>query len=153
MTEKPHPRLGVAAVISNAEGKFLVGKRKGGLGAETSEGKGESRVRNAESIIIDQNDIWRNYYMELLTKRGNIQAHWGFRAVTLSMMRNPGAVPRVMEPEKCEGWEWKSSNELKQIAEAAKPDSCGERLFLPLVNLIKKVLSEDMDLNAYIMSR
>lgn len=33
MAEYSHPRLGVAAVISNADGKFLVGKRKGSLGA------------------------------------------------------------------------------------------------------------------------
>lgn len=58
-----------------------------------------------------------------------------------------------MEPGKCEGWEWKSSDELKQMAEAAKSNSCGDRLFLPLVNLIKKIALEDMDLNTYIMSR
>ncbi|RFU80603.1 adp-ribose pyrophosphatase, partial [Trichoderma arundinaceum] len=33
MVDNPHPKIGVAAVISNADGHFLVGKRKGSLGA------------------------------------------------------------------------------------------------------------------------
>ncbi|RFU71835.1 hypothetical protein TARUN_10427, partial [Trichoderma arundinaceum] len=68
---------------------------------------------------------------------------------------DPSAVPLVMEPEKCEGWEWKSWGELKQIDKAAKSDPSGDRLFLPLVNLIKKVGSRDpdLDLSAYIESR
>lgn len=39
---------------------------------------------------------------------------------------------RVMEPEKCEGWEWCEWRELVRVLGEDE-----ERLFLPLVNLLR----------------
>ncbi|KAL9479876.1 hypothetical protein ACSS6W_004662 [Trichoderma asperelloides] len=64
-------------------------------------------------------------------------------------MTDPNATPETKEPLKCEGWEWKSWDELKRINEAAASDPSGDKLFLPLVNLVKQTA----DLNALIASK
>lgn len=64
-------------------------------------------------------------------------------------LRNFFSSLQVKEPLKCEGWEWKTWDELKQIDEAAKSDPSGDKLFLPLVNLVKQT----SDLNALVASK
>lgn len=61
-------------------------------------------------------------------------------------MRDPKAVPRVLEPEKCETWEWVDWRDVRRWAAFADPEcrasaNPGEEireLFLPLVNLWKQ---------------
>ncbi|RFU73615.1 nudix domain-containing [Trichoderma arundinaceum] len=169
-----HPKVGVAAVIGDANGKFLVGKRKGAHGAGESlfphspfhsfgilracdggvetEGAGawqfpgghlefgEDLVSCAEreteeetslvvkgaGLIAVTNDVFETdnkHYITLFVK---------------CAMTDIDAVPQLTEPEKCEGWHWKTWEELKQIDEAARSGASTDRLFLPLVNLIKQ---------------
>lgn len=42
---------------------------------------------------------------------------------------------QLLEPNKCEGWHWKSWEDIKAIGEDR--DS-GDSLFLPIVNLLKE---------------
>ncbi|KAL8339784.1 hypothetical protein RB601_006075 [Gaeumannomyces tritici] len=41
--------------------------------------------------------------------------------------------PQAMEPDKCEGWTWKSWADIKRMADE---DVEAERLFLPIINLV-----------------
>lgn len=43
-----------------------------------------------------------------------------------------------MEPHKCEGWFWKSWDDVLKIYDAAQSGASAERLFLPIENLIKQ---------------
>lgn len=45
---------------------------------------------------------------------------------------------QAMEPNKCDGWSWKTQKELRQIHEAAKLDLSVQQLFLPLINLFNQ---------------
>ncbi|KKY30787.1 putative nudix domain containing protein [Diaporthe ampelina] len=58
----------------------------------------------------------------------------------LCEMLDQDAQPALLEPEKCEGWVWKTFDEIRQ----AKP----EDLFLPIQNLLKEFLSSDLFLDA-----
>ncbi|KAH6609456.1 nudix domain-containing [Trichoderma cornu-damae] len=158
-----YPKVGVAAVIGDANGKFLVSKRKGGHGAgeflpsfpssplgilhvrtwQFPGGHlefGEAIVACAEreteeetalvvkgaGVIAATNDVFeadKKHYITLFVK---------------CVMTNPDAVPQTMEPEKSEGWHWKTWEELKQIDEAARTGASGDTLFLPLVHLLEQ---------------
>lgn len=48
---------------------------------------------------------------------------------------------QLLEPDKCEGWVWKTLNEIKQERQ--------EDLFLPLQHLLKEVSSFDHFLDIY----
>lgn len=50
-----------------------------------------------------------------------------------------------MEPGKCEGWTWKSWEELVAINDAAAAGTATNALFLPLVNLIKQTAGLSLD--------
>ncbi|KAL7908896.1 hypothetical protein GGI35DRAFT_452351 [Trichoderma velutinum] len=54
------------------------------------------------------------------------------------VMTDPNQQPQIKEPEKCDGWHWKSWEELKAMKEAAESDPSAESLFLPIVNLMKQ---------------
>ncbi|KAL7787807.1 NUDIX hydrolase domain-like protein [Trichoderma ceciliae] len=141
-----YPKVGVAAVISDANGKFLVSKRKGGHGAGTWQFPGghleygEAIVSCAEreteeetalvvkgaGVIAVTNDVFETdnkHYITLFVS---------------CVVTDPEAVPQLMEPEKCEGWHWKTWEELKQIDDAAESGASGETLFLPIVNLLRQ---------------
>lgn len=47
---------------------------------------------------------------------------------------------QLLEPEKCEGWVWKTFDEIKQARQ--------EDLFLPVSNLLKEFSSFDAFLDA-----
>ena len=41
--------------------------------------------------------------------------------------------PKVMEPEKCEGWEWFTWSEVRRMEGFG-----GEEVFLPIVNFVRE---------------
>ncbi|KAM3505461.1 hypothetical protein MY11210_007958 [Beauveria gryllotalpidicola] len=167
-TEAPNPRVGISCVIVNNRGQVLVGKRKGSHGAgkqrnmrrdkldraqddnqvvvwpgtwqfpgghlEHGEGLLECAVREAHEetalsvqgikIVTQTNDIFKaegKHYITLLAK---------------CVMNDPDAVPELREPNKCEGWVWWDWEKLFAGREAGEVD--GEKLFLPMENLLKQ---------------
>lgn len=46
-----------------------------------------------------------------------------------------------MEPEKCHGWHWRTWEDLAEIK--ANGESSGDKLFLPMTNLLKQFASLD----------
>ncbi|GFP56818.1 nudix hydrolase 1 [Trichoderma asperellum] len=155
--ELPHVRVGVSAVIRDKDGKFLVGKRKGSHGAGTlqtpgghlehGEDLGACAVRETEEetgLVVTAGNV--------ITITNDVFNGEGKHYITIFVdcaMTDPNATPETKEPLKCEGWEWKSWDELKRINEAAASDPSGDKLFLPLVNLVKQTA----DLNALIASK
>ncbi|KAM3507553.1 hypothetical protein MY10362_001695 [Beauveria mimosiformis] len=143
-TEAPNPRVGVAAVIVNNRGQVLVGKRKGSHGAGTwqfpgghlehGEGLLECAVREADEetglslqgikIVTQTNDIFKTegkHYITLFAK---------------CVMNDPDAVPQLREPNKCEGWVWWDWEKFFAGHKTGEVD--GEKLFLPMENLLKQ---------------
>ena len=57
---------------------------------------------------------------------------------TVCVRENDGDIPEVLEPEKCEGWEWASWEEIEAWAKKCGEAKDGRRLVLPCVNLVKQ---------------
>jgi 8-oxo-dGTP diphosphatase len=125
------PRVGVGVIIIKDK-KVLLGKRKNahGNGSWSFPGGhlefGESfedcarRETKEETSITIKNVRKGTFTNDFFEREGK---HY----VTLVMIAEfSSGVARVMEPEKCEQWEWSSWNNLP------------EPLFLPIQNLLKE---------------
>lgn len=127
-----NPRIGVGVFIRK-DGKFLIGKRKGakdhgdgewhlaGGHLEFGETPEECACREAEEETGVQ--ITNVKFLAMTNDVFGAEKHY----VTLFMVGDykSGEV-RTCEPDKCEGWEWVSWEEVPRP------------LFLPIENLIKQ---------------
>jgi 8-oxo-dGTP diphosphatase len=134
MTE-PFVRVGVAVVVRR-NGRLLMGLRKGSHGAGTwsvpggSLQPGETIAECAARELIEEtgmvaepNDI------ELLGCTNRVYAAENgqhFTTVYVLAMVWPEEEPRVMEPDKCERWEWRDRDDVPG------------RLFEPLANILRE---------------
>jgi len=129
--EKKRPKVGLGVIIKK-DGKVLVGKRKGSHGQGTwsfSGGHlefGETLEKCACREVLEETGIciknikgaaFTNDFFE------NEQKHYVTIFVTAEYASGDVS---VLEPDKCEKWEWFDWNSLPQP------------LFLPIVNLIKQ---------------
>lgn len=126
---KQRPRIGVAAIIINGD-KILLGKRKNahGEGTWSTPGGhlefGESLEQCARREVLEETGLMlKNVRSGPYTNDIFVQEHKHY--ITIYMIADyVSGTPLVMEPEKCEQWQWFSWNALP------KP------LFLPLENLL-----------------
>ncbi|KAH7260910.1 NUDIX hydrolase domain-like protein [Fusarium redolens] len=141
MSTEPHPRVGVAALIYNRDGKFLTGKRIGSHGAGTIQlpgghlDYGESFLACAERETLEETGLKIRAIKHVATTNDVFQTekkHYITIFVYCEMV-DQNAEPQILEPKKCEGWYWKTWDDLKKIN--ASRDN-GEKLFLPLINLL-----------------
>lgn len=125
------PKVGVGVFIKK-DGKYLVGKRKNAHGAGCwslpgghLEG-GESFESCCERETLEETGI-TIFNIKPLTFTNDIFSEVNKHYVTLFFKAEylSGEV-QLMEPDKCEGWEWLALNDIP------KP------MFLPLENLIKQ---------------
>ncbi|KAJ5693197.1 hypothetical protein N7462_002620 [Penicillium macrosclerotiorum] len=143
------PRIGVGVFVLNAEGNFVLGKRKGSHGSGTWALPGghlefgESFETCAEREILEETGLHiRN--VKFLTATNTIFETEGKHYVTVFMsaiVKDELAQPQVLEPEKCMAWKWTSWEELRIEGEAQlRSDSnpTEEPLFLPLLSLIEQ---------------
>ncbi|KAL7939766.1 NUDIX hydrolase domain-like protein [Trichoderma chlorosporum] len=165
---EPVPRVGVSALIQNRDGKFLVSKRMGSHGAGSWQFPGghlefgEDLLRCAEreteeetglditglGVVTITNDFFKAEKKEEEKKEGEDKHYITIFAKCI--MNNLDDEPELKEPHKCQGWHWKSWEEIKAIGEAAASDpSSAETLFLPIINLIK----QEPDINKLYESR
>jgi 8-oxo-dGTP diphosphatase len=150
----PNVRVGVAVFIiessaqSTTNSRFLVGKRLGSHGAgsfalpgghlefgETPEECVTRELMEETGLIVTN--------VKFLTATNDYMPKDGKHYVTLFMVcvrEEEKDEPQVLEPDKCEGWEWISWAQLKGWIEVETSAREGEvlerRVFTPLLSLM-----------------
>ncbi|KKP04100.1 nudix domain containing protein [Trichoderma harzianum] len=153
------PRVGVTAVIQNAEGKFLCSIRKGSHGEGTWQFPGGHLEPGEELLDCGARETLEETGLEIegkgvFTITNDVFLEEGKHYITIFakfVMKDPSQVPKVMETNKCDGWYWKSWDELMAINDAAAAGTATKGLFLPLVNLIKQ--TADLGLEEFIKQK
>ncbi|KAF9310278.1 Nudix hydrolase 15, mitochondrial [Podila horticola] len=149
MTNTSVPKLvevGLGVLIFH-KGKLLVGKRIGSHSPGTWQipggflDFGESFEECAARETFEETDlILPKGSLRFFTANNNILAESGRHFVDIFMVATIGGDPvaKIMEPLKCERWEWITQHELLDDAGAYRP------LFDPMTQLLK-----DHDLTSF----
>jgi 8-oxo-dGTP diphosphatase len=158
LTPSPTVRVGVGVFIlrsdqspdsSAAPKQFLIGLRKGSHGANTwglPGGHlefGESFEECAEREVKEETGLTVTE-TRFLTATNDVIEEDGKHYVTVFMVCNcrkgEEEAARVLEPEKCERWEWMGWEDIVSGVKKGNDDEGkqGARFFLPLVNLVKQ---------------
>ncbi|RKU48242.1 hypothetical protein DL546_004535 [Coniochaeta pulveracea] len=142
----PTVRVGVAALIPNAQGALVIGKRKGSSGhgqfgfpgghqevGETYFQCAEREAREetglevtAERVVAVTDSFFdeRTHYITIFVQ---CRHKWQFKEA------------QVLEPEKCYGWITLTWAQIKEMAEGGEAEETTQSLFfLPIVNLLKE---------------
>ncbi|QDS73415.1 hypothetical protein FKW77_008328 [Venturia effusa] len=144
------PKVGVGLFVFRPDGTFIVGKRKGALGSGSLGlpgghlEPGESFATCAARELLEETGIEvKESEIHFLTAGNNVFVKEGKHYVTIAMgvmLRSARAYlePKVLEPEKCDGWQWISWKELRTLAEGdLKSGTEGEKkLFQPMVEFV-----------------
>ncbi|CAK7198453.1 hypothetical protein SEUCBS139899_001114 [Sporothrix eucalyptigena] len=141
----PNVRVGVAAIVKNRAGQFVVGRRKGAHGA----GKWQFPGGHLEFGETPQECAQR----ETLEETGLAVTPLGILSVTndvftadnkhyitfcvLCLREDDTKEPENLEPNKCEGWYWKDWSFVEETAKKG-PDA-EDGFFLPIVNMTKQL--------------
>jgi len=131
MEQEQRPKVGVGVIVIK-DGKILLGKRKGthGEGSWAFPGGhlefGERLEDCAKREVMEETGITIKN-IKKLTFTNDIFKEENKHYITIFMTANhDSGEPMIMEPEKCECWEWYDWNNMPSP------------LFLPIENLIKK---------------
>ncbi|CRG86509.1 hypothetical protein PISL3812_03515 [Talaromyces islandicus] len=132
--------------------RFLIGKRINSHGSGTYSLPGghlefgETPEQCAERELLEETGL-RVKNLQSLTFTDDYMPAEGKHYVTLytvCVRQNENQLPQVLEPEKCEGWEWVSWKELKNWAQQQIDTPQGgenelqRKMFLPLLNIIRQ---------------
>ncbi|EGY15380.1 nudix hydrolase [Verticillium dahliae VdLs.17] len=150
-TASPNPRVGVAAIIANAQGQIVSGKRQGSHGAGTWQlpgghlEYGESFFACAEREVLEETGL-RVRGVKVAAVTNDIFADQGKHYITIFVKCE--MEDATAQPEVCSSslhlpslqWSLRSAvlgfgsrgDDLRHLEDA------GENLFLPLVNLFKE---------------
>jgi len=149
----PQVRVGVGAFIlsssspsSSAQNPtFLLGKRLNSHGAGTYALPGghlefgETPEECAAREILEETGL-QVKNIRFLTATNDVMREEGKHYVTMFVVCervDEGVEARVLEEDKCEGWEWSTWEEMVGLVEGEKEGREGERrLFQPLVDLV-----------------
>ncbi len=114
-----HPYVGIGIIIQNKEGKILVGKRKNSLSPyysipgghlELGETFETTAIREAKE---ETGLVLKNPKVFCVTNNLETYRESGKHFISVNLFCDTyEGEPSLMEPEKCEGWEWVSPKEL-----------------------------------------
>jgi 8-oxo-dGTP diphosphatase len=138
-TEK-RPLVGVGIMIENDQGGVLLGLRKGGPGSKTWSFPGghlefgETIFETARREVAEETGLSiRDFSLVSVVDDLAYVKIDGKHYLTLGVRGTyEGGEPRVMEPDKCERWEW------------FPLDALPENLFKPTAAMLKNVLEEKL---------
>lgn len=125
------PKIGVGVIVVK-DRKVLLGKRKGSHGSETWNFPGGHLEMNEEVEDCAAREVMEEAGIKIKNIRkaaftNDIFAKEGKHYVTLYVIADyDSGTVRVMEPEKCSGWDWYDWDKMP------KP------LFIPMENLLKQ---------------
>ncbi|KAF2201477.1 nudix domain-containing protein [Delitschia confertaspora ATCC 74209] len=152
----PHPRVGVAAIIRDTNGQAVVGVRKGSHGTGTWQfpgghlEHGESFASCAAREVLEETGLEIDIKdTKVFATTNDVFKKEGKHYITVFVVckiKGDNAEPMVMEPEKCEKWEWVHWPEIWKWAQTqAEAERNGKRVedlerkvFLPIVNLVRQ---------------
>ncbi|KAH8697951.1 NUDIX hydrolase domain-like protein [Talaromyces proteolyticus] len=158
MTIAPQVRVGVGVFILEcidgppANPRFLIGKRINSHGSGTYSLPGghlefgETLEECASRELLEETGL-KSSNLKFLTATNDYMPAEGKHYVTIWMTcvrEDESQPPQLLEPNKCEGWEWVSWKELKSWAGNNIEGSLGEgnplarTLFLPFLNLLQQ---------------
>jgi 8-oxo-dGTP diphosphatase len=120
MTDKKYPKVGIGVMIQNEKGQVLLGLRKGAHGAgewnfpgghlefgETVLETAKREVKEEAGLDVDPIDL-----ISVADEMRYIKSDdKHFLNIGVKASYN-GGEPKVMEPEKCEKWQWFDLNDL-----------------------------------------
>ncbi|KAK1829533.1 Nudix hydrolase 1 [Podospora conica] len=139
----PVVRVGVAAVVRDAHGKMVMGVRKGshGVGHWQFPGGhlefGETPLACAERETLEETGLVVRAE-RIVAVTNDVFAESAKHYITLFVScRRVDEVqePETLEPEKCEGWFWKSWEDVRAL-NGDVGAGAQQQLFLPIVNLL-----------------
>lgn len=152
----PQVRVGVGVFVlesaqeSRDNPRFLIGKRKNahGNGTYALPGGhlefGEVPEQCAARETLEETGL-KVKSVRFLTATNDIMQADGKHYVTLFMVCKRDShsdLPQVLEPDKCEGWDWACWEDLMKWVKATHDARDGEvpekSLFIPLLNLVKQ---------------
>lgn len=115
------PRIGVGVIIRNENGQILVGKRKGSHAAFYSIPGGHLEMGESfEGAAIKE--VWEETGLRIKNPKvfcvtNNLETFRleGIHFVSVNLVAESyEGIPKVMEEEKCEGWNWVDPHHLPQ---------------------------------------
>lgn len=120
-TFDPQPRVGIGVIIINDEGKILVGKRRGSHAPFYSIPGGalelgESFEHAAEREVAEETGlrIFEPRVIGVVNDLETFRTDGVHFVSAVVVVRKFEGEPRLMEPEKCEGWLWCDPQNLPQ---------------------------------------
>jgi 8-oxo-dGTP diphosphatase len=121
MEEKSRPQVGLGIVIVNDEGKILIGKRKGAHAEKFSIpgghlDLGETFEAGAIREIKEETnlDIFEPKVIAVSNNLETFRTEGRHYISVILLVRKFSGDLRVMEPEKCDGWEWVDPKNLPE---------------------------------------
>ena len=121
MTTNNRPRVGIGVILENSDGKILIGKRKGSHApvysipgghmevGETFEHAAIREIQEETGLTI------KNPRVIAVTNNLETFKKEGVHSISIVLhAKDFSGKLRIMEPEKCEGWQWCDPNDLPQ---------------------------------------
>lgn len=150
MTDASHiPRTGIAVFILNSENKFIFGRRKGSHGQGTWALPGGHLELHESFEDCARREIQEETNLELanvrfMTAVNSPRIDGTKHYITIFMtaeLADPEAQPQLLEPNKCEGWEWIDWQTMLswcKNAQSGTGQSNENVLFLPMIDLVEQ---------------
>ncbi|KAI1803621.1 NUDIX hydrolase domain-like protein [Daldinia bambusicola] len=144
-----HPRVGVACVIRDAQGRFVMGKRKGSHGAGTWQFPGGHLEMGESLLACAQRETLEETGLRVKALRVAATTNSVFDPLTKHYVtvfvecrrENEEDQPKLLEPEKCENWDWISWDQVRQWCEHhddnVTPEWAQNKCFMPIISLVE----------------